>query len=390
MTPSRLASPVIFRVPHLLGAALAILAGLAGLTAPIAGPWEARQAAGQETGAKDQDRLYAELAAEAAAFEKQFGLLKKLVRAAKPSIVHIDAQKPEGDSARTGRAKTVEEAGSGVIFQHSKRMYVLTNRHVVRDAELARIKIRLADGRVIYPTRVLTDPPTDIAVLEVPSAGLLPCRMGDSDSLEIGDFVVAVGSPFGLSHSVTYGVVSAKGRRDLQLGDDSVRFQEFVQTDAAMNPGNSGGPLLNLRGEVVGINTAIASASGGNEGIGFTIPIKMAMTVATQLAENGRVIRAFLGVQPDAKFGAAEAARRGLPPPFGAKVSAVTPQSPAQEANLQVNDVIVEYDGAEIESDTHLVNLVSLTPVGREVNVLLYRQSKPMTVRVRVASRPGS
>src|SRR5205085_10072275 len=160
--------------------------------------------------------------------------------------------------------------------------------------------------------------------------GLIAARIGDSSKVEIGDFVLAVGSPFGLSHSVTYGIISAKGRRDLELGDDSVRFQDFMQTDAAINPGNSGGPLINLRGEVVGMNTAIASSSGGNEGIGFTIPINMVMIIARQLVERGTVIRAYLGVALDSKFGPATAMSVGLMRPRGTRVTRITPGSPAE------------------------------------------------------------
>src|SRR6185503_4020578 len=148
--------------------------------------------------------------------------------------------------------------------------------------------------------------------MSVAAPGLVPARLGDSGKLEIGDFVLAVGSPFGLSHSVTYGIISAMGRRDLELGDDGVPYQDFLQTDAAINPGNSGGPLLNLRGEVIGINTAIASNSGGNEGIGFTIPINMTMYVARQLIDRGSVAHAYLGVRLDMNFGPEAAAKLGL------------------------------------------------------------------------------
>src|SRR5438552_3112620 len=153
---------------------------------------------------------------------------------------------------------------------------------------------------------------TDVAIMATTTEGLVPARLGDSSKLEIGDFVLAVGSPFGLSHSVTYGIISAKGRRDLRLGDDGVQYQDFLQTDAAINPGNSGGPLLNLRGEVIGLNTAIASTSGANEGIGFAIPINMVMVIADQLIERGMVVRAFIGVRFDSTFGPTEAAQLGM------------------------------------------------------------------------------
>jgi serine protease Do len=223
--------------------------------------------------------------------------------------------------------------------------------------------------------------------MAINTEGLVPARLGDSGKLEIGDFVLAVGSPFGLSHSVTYGIISAKGRRDLRLGDDGVQYQDFLQTDAAINPGNSGGPLLNLRGEVIGLTTAIASSSGANEGIGFAIPINMAMVIADQLVERGLVVRAFLGVKLDASFGPAEAARLGMARPQGARVTGITRNSPAELARIQVGDVILEFDGSRVEDDMHLINLVSLTPVQKEVDVRLLREGRPVHLRVRVANR---
>ena len=211
--------------------------------------------------------------------------------------------------------------------------------------------------------------------------------MGDSDKLEIGDFVLAVGSPFGLSHSVTYGIISAKGRRDLKLGDGSVKYQNFLQTDAAINPGNSGGPLLNLRGEVIGINTAIASSSGGSEGIGFSIPINMVMNIATQLIERGNVVRAYLGVRLDSRFDAARAAALGLPRPAGALVSTVTPNSPAATSDVREGDVILKVNDVHVEDDAHLVNLVSLSGVGESINLVVYRGGKTLAVKVQVGKR---
>ncbi len=224
--------------------------------------------------------------------------------------------------------------------------------------------------------------------MSLETQGLLAARLGDSGKLEIGDFVLAVGSPFGLSHSVTYGIISAKGRRDLRLGDDGVQYQDFLQTDAAINPGNSGGPLLNLRGEVIGLNTAIASASGANEGIGFAIPINMAMVIAEQLVERGMVVRAYLGVRLDSSFGPTEAAKLGLSRPEGARVSGINRNSPAEQARILVGDIILEFDGTRIEDDMHLINLVSLTPVQKEVDVRLLRDGRPISLRLRVANRP--
>jgi serine protease Do len=223
--------------------------------------------------------------------------------------------------------------------------------------------------------------------MEIGVRDIAAAKLGDSSDVEIGDFVLAVGSPFGLSHSVTYGIISAKARRDLKLGREGVRYQDFLQTDAAINPGNSGGPLLNLRGEVIGINTAIASSSGGSEGIGFTIPVNMVKVIAQQLIDSGSVSRAYLGVRLDSRFDAEKARQLGLARAKGARVTAITPNSPAASARLQVNDVILKLNETHIDDDGHLVNTVSLLPIGSEVNVTLYRTGKPMVVRVKVGER---
>ena len=336
--------------------------------------------------AEDRQRLYAEIDRDVAALERQGMLLKRVVRLVTPTVVHIEAQKSSAQDVRFSR-RSVEEAGSGVVIRQGEGFYVLTNRHVISDSLLGQIKIKLADGRIIHPKQVWTDRATDVAIMEINAETLVAARLGDSDKLEIGDFVLAVGSPFGLSHSVTYGIISAKGRRDLKLGDGSVRYQNFLQTDAAINPGNSGGPLLNLRGEVIGINTAIASSSGGSEGIGFSIPIKMVMTIASQLIEQGSVVRAYLGVRLDARFDAKRAASVGLPRAVGALVSAVTPNSPAASADLRPGDVVLRVNQVTVEDDAHLVNLVSLTAVGETLNLQVFRKGTYLSVPVRVGKR---
>ncbi|GIW90759.1 MAG: serine protease [Pirellulaceae bacterium] len=317
--------------------------------------------------------------------ERQSRWLRQVIKRVRPSVVHIEAER----QARTARYayRTLEEAGSGIIITHRGRFFVLTNRHVVKDSPLEKIQIRLEDGTRLEAQAIWSDQSTDIALLEVAGGGLEPARLGNSDQVDIGDFVLAVGSPFGLSHSVTFGIISAKGRRDLELGDDGLRLQDFLQTDAAINPGNSGGPLLNVRGEVIGINTAIASASGGSEGIGFAIPINMAMRVAEQLLEKGRVDRAYLGVQLDSQFTAAKALELGLSQRRGAHVTGLTPGSPAERAGIREGDIILAFDGVAIEDDNHLVNQVGLTPIGKEVQVQIWRRGQSLSVPVRVEAR---
>jgi len=333
-------------------------------------------------------QLRRELDRHAEVLEAQSAVFKIVAKLIGPAVVHIEADIPTDSEPAYRRGRPREEAGSGVIIQWKDNHYVLTNRHVIRGAAPEAIRIHLADGRRLHPVKVWEDIKTDVAVLAGSAPDLVAAPLGDSDRLEIGDFVLAVGSPFGLSHSVTFGIISAKGRRELHLGEvDSVEFQDFLQTDAAINPGNSGGPLVGLRGEVIGINTAIASNSGGNEGIGFAIPINMFMTVGRQLIEKGKMSRAFLGVNLNSKFGPAMAAELGLPRRGGAHVTGVTPDSPAEAAKLQIGDVILEFDHTPVENDAHLVNLVGLTEIGKQVPVVIFRDRKPQTVTVQVGDR---
>lgn len=333
-----------------------------------------------------RETLFEQLAEDADRLESQ-NLLKRLVRLATPSVVHISAYKP----LRPGSSDLVEESGSGVIVSIDKERVVLTNRHVLEGARLGNIDIKLHDGRPVYASKVVGDPATDIAVItlrqQTSAPRLVATRLGDSDRTAIGDFVVAVGSPFGLSHSVTYGIISAKGRRDLKLGQGGVVIQDFLQTDAAISPGNSGGPLFNLRGELIGINSAMASDSGRFEGVGFSIPIKMAMVVARQLYQHGQIRRGYLGVRMDHQFRNETAHRLGLPHAQGVRVTGITANSPADKADLQVNDVILTLDGTRLEDDNHLSSLVSLSQVGQKVTLQVIRQRQTIKVQVQLRQR---
>ena len=333
--------------------------------------------------AQDRTSLYRQLNAQAEYFERQASVIKLVAKLVGPTVVFVEADNP----ARHSRGRIVEEAGSGVIALLGGKYYVLTSRHIIAGATTGTIQVTLADGRKIKPDRAWDDPETDVAVLAIAASGLTASPIGNSDRVEIGDFVLAVGSPFGLSNSVTLGIISAKGRRDLDLGDSGVKLQDFLQTDAAINPGNSGGPLVNLRGEVIGINTAIASRSGANEGIGFATPINMYMVVARQLIERGKVTRAYLGVTLDASYGPNVASELGVPRLAGARVAKVLESSPAAEARLQEGDIILEVDGVQVENDAHLVNLVNLTPIGKPVSLMIFRGGRTFSVRVPVADR---
>ena len=335
--------------------------------------------------AQERARLYDQAARDAEPLERQAMQLRRLASLLKPTVVHIDATK-RLSRPRGGRV-TEDEAGSGVIVDVAGRTVVITNRHVVNGADLDAIAIRLDDGREFLPRRSWSDAGTDIAVLELEGDDLPAARVAAADTLQIGDTVLAIGSPFGLAHSVTLGIVSAKGRRDLELGEGTVRFQDFIQTDAAINPGNSGGPLVNLRGEVVGLNTAIASNSGGSEGIGFAIPMPMVMFVAEQLVSHGTVARAYLGVALDRDFTADGAGRLGMVRPVGARVEAVTVGAPAAAAGVRPDDVILEFDGRPVDDDDHLMSVVGMTAVDRTVTVVIFRDRGRMELEIPVARR---
>ena len=331
--------------------------------------------------------LLRQLHSQAEILEAQAAVVKTVAKLIGPTVVHVEADVTGRTAMQYGRAPRVEEAGSGVIIQIDETYYVLTNRHVIcgtgpHEPDVRKIRIHLADGRIIHPVRVWDDRDTDVAVMSVSAPGLVAAPLGDHRNTEIGDFVLAVGSPFGLSYSVTYGIVSAKGRRGLDLGRSGVPLQNFLQTDAAINPGNSGGPLINLRGEVVGINTAIASNSGGSEGIGFAIPIQMFMFVARQMIERGEVRWAYLGVTPDPEFKPTDAAALGIPRCVGTRVTGVIGGSPAAAAKLQPKDVILQVGDTLIENGDHLIDVMRLTEPGRKVTVVVFREGKEVPVQV--------
>ena len=219
-------------------------------------------------------------------------------------------------------------------------------------------------------------------MLEIDNVDLPAIRFGDSDVLEPGHFVMALGSPFGLSHSVTLGIISATGRRQLDLGSTKLINQDFLQTDAAINPGNSGGPLVDLRGRLVGINTAIASNGGGSEGIGFSIPVNLARRVFDELLMHGRVRRSYLGVRLGEGFSSDGARRAGLNRPYGARVRTLIPGTPAAEAGLRAGDVVLRFGEVDVDDADHLIHLVSLTPLGDRVRLTVLRDRRqiPLTI----------
>ncbi len=331
----------------------------------------------------DRQQLFSELSQDVDALSRELGIYKRVAKLVSPSVVHIEATPLPQYRFR----RDVEEAGSAVLVRYRGADYVLTNRHVIKHSQADLIRLELSDGRQLHPTKIWSDTETDVAVMLVEAKGLIPARIGDSDTAEIGEIVMAFGSPFNLRRSVTRGIISAKGRSNLDLGEGEVVYQKFLQTDAAINPGNSGGPLVNLRGEVIGLNTAIASNSGGNEGIGFSIPINIAVRIMRQLIETGEVEGGFLGVKLDRSFDTASARYVGLNELRGTYINGITARSPATEAGLQVNDVVLSFDGLQIQNDQHLINLVKRTEIGRQVELTIFRNRQKIKKFVRVGRR---
>jgi len=335
--------------------------------------------------------------ARAAVSEAQKSTVAPLVRAVTPGVVNISTrvvetadnpllQDPQfrqlfGIPDEAVRRET-QAAGSGVIVD-AGRGYVLTNNHVIEKATL--IEVTMKDNRRFKAELVGRDADTDIAVLRIKPERLTALPLGDSSQIEVGDFVLAIGNPFGLGQTVTSGIVSALGRTGLGIEG----YEDFIQTDASINPGNSGGALVTMDGRLIGINTAILSPKGGNVGIGFAVPINMVRHVMEEIIEHGEVRRGRLGVAiQDLTTDLAQAlnSRRG----DGVVVSGVEPNSPAARGGLAKGDIVTAVDGAPVKSAAQLRNVIGLTRVGQEVELSYERKGVPATVRARIEPGPRS
>jgi serine protease Do len=307
-----------------------------------------------------------------------------IAHAADPSVVTINTVGEEMDvSPFSHRRRPREMRGLGSGFVVDKGGIVLTNNHVVEGAD--EIQVKLFDERE-FPGKVVgTDPQTDIAVVRIDAKDLRSLPLGDSDSMDVGDWVVAIGNPFGLSHTVSAGIISAKGRTRQDVPLDPSGYYDFMQTDASINPGNSGGPLLNLRGAVVGINTAIRG--GGAQGIGFAIPINMVKQLLPMLLRDGHVTRSALGVRIIDAHELSSDDRQALKLPDGLRISGavveyVSPGGPADKGGLQPGDIIVGFEGQAIDRSAQLQWLASTAGVGRPVSLRVQRAAKPFDVKI--------
>jgi len=302
-----------------------------------------------------------------------------VARQVSPAVVYVEASKTT--RAASGKASSLEESGSGVLVRSESvsEALVLTNNHVIAHTPPEQITVSLGDGRLFRPNRVWADPESDVAILRLDATNLPTVPLGDSDQVRVGQWVLAIGSPFGLNQTVTHGIISARERGQVSLGN-TIRIKDFLQTDAAINPGSSGGPLVNLTGEIIGINTAIASHSGSNSGVAFSIPINLVKRVMKQLLEKGNVSRGYLGMQLAQSFEPGDALKLGLDRVQGAWVEAVYPGTPAATAGLQTNDVVIAVEDTSIRSENHLINLISTMPAGKKVRLQVWRDRKTVVL----------
>ena len=317
----------------------------------------------------------------------------RVVAAAAPSVVRITAMGPVDPHTQLfgdlpfkipgmphGARQTMPSYGSGVII--SKDGYIVTNYHVVEDA--LSVEVQMGDQRT-FPARVAAaDSPTDVAVLKIAATGLPALPWGDSDKVEVGQQVFAIGNPFNLDDSVSKGIVSAKGR-DLP---DSTNYEDYIQTDAAINVGNSGGALINIHGELIGINAAIASFTRGNEGVGFSIPSNLVRYAVEGLLKDGKLVRGYLGVRLPSKIDEGVAEQLGIETDHGALLAGVQRSSPADVAKLRPVDFITEVDGHKIDSVAQLRLIVAQIPIGKEVEVDYIRAGTTRSTTVKIAELP--
>ena len=327
--------------------------------------------------------------------------LAPIVKKASPAVVNIATRGTLRESRRNPlledpffrrffdapdlapRERQFQSAGSGVIVD-AKQGYIITNAHVVENAD--EITVTLLDDREIKAKVIGADKPSDVALLKITANNLVEMPLADSSKAEVGDFVLAIGNPFALSHTVTSGIISALGRSD---GSNAESYQDFIQTDAAINPGNSGGALVNLQGQLVGVNSMIFSGSGGNIGIGFAIPSNMVKAVMTQLVQYGEVKRGMLGVQLSNQFTPEIAQSLGLETNRGAWVSEVVEGGAADKAGIKAGDVITSINGHTVANASELRNSIGLLRIGDKVDLGLLRDGKPRRVTAVIGERSG-
>lgn len=316
----------------------------------------------------------------------------EIVTAVSPAVVNISSirvkrQSPFDDffdffhpSPDKSRKWKEQSLGSGVIV--SPDGYIVTNNHVIEQSE--DIKVTLFDKRTFKAKVIGSDSKSDIAIIKIDAKGLPTLTFGDSNNLQVGEFVLAIGNPFGLNHTVTMGIISAVGRANVGIAD----YEDFIQTDAAINPGNSGGPLVNIKGELIGINTAIFSKTGGFQGIGFSVPSNMVRFIMNQLINEGKVTRGWLGITIQ-DLTPEIAQKFGISIQKGVLVSDITKNSPAQRAGILRGDIILEFNGKEVSDVATLKNMVAQSEIGSSVSIKVLRQNRELTLKAIIKELPS-
>ncbi len=372
--------------------AIGLIGIIVGITLTASWDWTRSGNAKNETGPLDKD--------EYASLERTSQAFVRIAKAVTPAVVNISTErlaKPTRDSSipfhwffdddsrsfdDTESTPRPNGLGSGVLI--SKDGYILTNNHVISDSD--RLLVKLSDDREFEAKVIGSDEQTDLAVIKIEGKELPSVKLGNSEKLEVGEWVVAIGNPFGLSETVTAGIVSAKGRSALGLAE----YEDFIQTDAAINPGNSGGALVNIRGELIGINTAIETRTGGFQGVGFAIPIDMANKIMQQLIDHGEVTRGWLGVQIQNVENDAMMRQFKLKDRKGVIITNIFDGHPAAEAGALQGDVIVKYDGHKVDDVQQLRNLVASTLVGSKIAITVLRNGETKNLTVALAKKPDN
>jgi serine protease Do len=335
--------------------------------------------------AQDREIMRQKLQKSAIPFERLSEIFRCSVEFADPVIVHIEATQIKSVTpGRSGRAvkMQVEESGSGVIADIAGKQVILTNRHVVEGIEPDFIKIQTHDRCLLTPVRVSTNEDFDLAIVEVAEQLPYSADFGDSDQVRVGDIVLAVGSPFGLDRSVSMGIIGAVNRRNIPATNGTTPRIGFFQTDAAINPGSSGGPLLNLRGEIIGLVTAIATQGGGDDGVAFVLPIKSVLRIAEQLVQNGTVVKPYVGLGFDPDFNAEKRKQLGIARQIGARINRVVSDAPSAQTGLRIGDVILSFDGIEVEDDTHIVHLVAVAEIDKPIKITINRDGNNIDLSI--------
>jgi len=317
-------------------------------------------------------------------FEKLGMLFRQSAELASPAVVNIKVTQTRSGRTRRGDPTRIpdEGSGSGIIATIAQKRVILTNRHVIEEAEGKALQIQTHDRTILTPTKIATNEDFDIAIIEFAEELPQSARLGDSDQVRVGDLVLAIGNPYGLDRSVSMGIISAVGRRKVPGASGSVPRIGFFQTDAAVNPGSSGGMLLNMKGEVVGILTAIATLGGGNEGVAFAMPINAVVRIAEQLVQTGSVVKPFVGFGFETTIPLEERRKLDIDRLVGARIGSVSPGTPAEQAGLKVGDVVLMFGDTEVEDDLHVTHLVAQSAIGKSVALQINRNGATLTITV--------